>query len=123
MEHREMTGKFESLMALGSKPGEIRCKKWAKKVSKGDERIEHVLLSACEYYGWERPIVPREPDERGIVWYMVGHNSSHQFFLGYSLDGRIWRKAYDGGYPEEGIPEDVSLKEVIGDNWGYLGHF
>jgi hypothetical protein len=34
-----------------------------------------------------------EPDENGVEWVWVGHNSTHQFYLGVDSQDRLWRKS------------------------------
>jgi hypothetical protein len=59
----------------------------------------------------------------GVTYYKVGHNSSHEFFLGTDAEGNIFRRSYgevgwwwDIPYTET-VTQIASLEEA-----GYMGH-
>jgi hypothetical protein len=62
----------------------------------------------------------------GVTYYKVGHNSSHEFFLGTDAEGNIFRRSYgENGWDEETgvisysetVTQIASLEEA-----GYMGH-
>jgi hypothetical protein len=120
-----------------------RLKKVARDRSNGDPVLEEVLLMHL-HYNWGKghnPLTPRIDEPHiinGVKFWRVGHNSSHEFYVG--TDGNGKRFHYSVGesvtvdlegnplvFDEEGYPVvpqgmDEYFKEVSVFN-GYYGHF
>ena len=115
----------------------------AREMSGGDPVLAEVLLMNL-HYNWGKGRNARSPhvDEPhvvdGVKFWRVGHNASHEFYVGTDGNGRRFRRSVgesvtvdmdgkplvmddSGRYAEEpGL--DVHVQEV--DRFaGYLGHF
>ena len=73
------------------------------------------------------PPVARLSSGEEIVLVMVGHNSTHGFFLGVSSDDKLFKSSLD--LSDDAALEDVdnkvteALRQVTGvTEAGYLGH-
>lgn len=65
---------------------------------------------------------------KGIPFFRVGHNASHEFYLGVK-DGKIYRWSIgEGVWPEDDdgeIPVEEEIREISEEDLGrvYIGHF
>ena len=120
-----------------------RLRQVARKNSNGDSVLEEVLLMNLRY-NWGKGRNPRTPwiDEphvvSGVKFWCVGHNASHEFYVGTDGSGKRFRYSVgescrvdmDGNplvFDEEGWPKvspgfDESVA-VVADFHGYYGHF
>ena len=87
---------------------------------------EYVMQFAAEYAGSQ----VCKPDEviDGIELFIVGHNASHQFYLGVDDKDNAWRmSAGESGWDdEENMPIYSQHMMCIGSdimNVGYIGHY
>jgi hypothetical protein len=61
----------------------------------------------------------------GIDFYMVGHNSSHEFYLGLDEAGNYWARSFgeEISYDEDSEPEyKEHIHQVDNLEDAYLGH-
>ena len=89
----------------------------------------------------------QHPDAPGVDFYRVGHNSSHEFYLGVAEDGTLWKRAWADVPGYDVSPEEVqrlyaeklwdelaehTTSEIEDDVWkyergladlGYIGHY
>jgi len=96
-------------------------------LSENNELLAKVLRIHMEYNNGSvctDPIV-----EQGIKFYIVGHNASHEFYLGVK-DGKVYRMSYGGEYDyDEENDESESrfgsniLEIDLSKGLGYVGHF
>jgi hypothetical protein len=96
----------------------------AKDYAEGDPILQEILRIHLEFNdGQIRPLV-----HEGILFFQVGRNASHEFYVGLK-DGKRFVLSSWG---EEDIDENGettsyqtchSLREIQGEDWGYLGHF
>ena len=120
-----------------------RLEQVARDNSHDDPVLAEVLLMHLQY-NWGKGRNPRTPriDEphivNGVKFWRVGHNASHEFYVGTDGSGKRFRYSVgesctvdmDGNplvFDEEGFPVvpvgfDRSFKEVS-DFQGYYGHF
>ena len=106
-----------------------------------DKNLEKVIVAHMAYEskgGMRKIYEPHSSEHDGIDFYRVGHNASHEFYMGYK-DGKFYAGSFGDSYvgPREGcdcdsltICEDeghiiweFSHREVPEHNWGYLGHY
>lgn len=72
--------------------------------------------------------LPPPTIKEGISFYIVGHNASHEFYLGMK-DGKIYRMSIGEGFPPDGdwsnIPVECKITEISEEDLGntYIGHF
>lgn len=121
-----------------------RLRQVARDNSNGDPVLEEVLLWNL-HYNWGKGRNPRIPwiDEphivNGVKFWRVGHNASHEFYLGTDGNGKRFRRAvgesldfdWEGKplvfdeknffFPTETPGLDESIDEVT-EFGGYLGH-
>mgnify|MGYP003353429663 CR=1 FL=1 len=57
---------------------------------------------------------PRNED--GYEWYTVGHNSTHQFYLGVDSNGDLFVKSYTSDYRIEGMSVQEYIALMKSDN-------
>ena len=109
----------------------------AQRHAKGDPIVAEILLWHL-HYNWGKGNKPRQPyiDSpsviNGVKFWRVGHNASHEFYLGTDGNGKRFRYSVGesctvdmDGEPltEDGTPGvDMHFKEVA-DFSGYYGHF
>jgi len=94
-------------------------------LSEGNSVMQQILRIHLEYYGGTIDTSPTEED--GIKFYIVGRNSSHEFYLGMR-DGKVFKMAFGdvaGSWDEENDRPIYKsrVSEVNPDDFGYLGHF
>lgn len=89
----------------------------AKRLAKGDTVLEEILLWNMTFNGGRAPNAPTK--RKGIHFWMVGQNASHQFEAGVK-DGKRYR--YSFGEGDDFRKVGAYIKEV--PDWsGYYGHF
>jgi len=124
----------ESIAKLEAEDKKInQSRDWiAKQYSEGDSTLEMILRAHLEFEGGK--IHPYSHE--GILFFQVGQNSSHQFYVG-TRDGKTYRLSVGEEYDEaeEGDDEDGNHKDPIGrtaynvselgpeEGWGYVGHY
>jgi hypothetical protein len=123
---------------------ETRCSEEARRLT--DDPLLRQVYEAHLIYSYigrprtERIKVDAHPSVHdGVEFFMVGHNASHQFYLG-TKDGKLYHGACgeDSGplcYDRETGKSDPDCLECYGDGWsvqwshhetddpGYIGHF
>ena len=116
---------------------EVRTEEMARQNSGGDTVLEEIFLMNL-HYNWGKGRNPRKPriDEphvvNGVKFWCVGHNASHEFYVGTDGNGKRFRYSVGDsctldvhGMPltEDGIPGvDGHFQEVTYFR-GYFGHF
>lgn len=108
-----------------------RLEEVAKRESKGNPLLEEVLLKHL-HYEWGKdtnggvPQIDKPTDVDGVKFWRVGHNASHEFYVGIDGNGKRFVRAIGEGVceNEDDIPElKESITEVTGsEGWGYVGH-
>jgi|SRR3989344_4695284 len=97
--------------------GEVEMVELAKLLANGDVILEEVLLWNMHFYGGRAPSAPTK--RKGIYFWMVGRNASHQFEAGMK-NGKRYR--YSFGEGDDFRKVGAYIKEV--PDWaGYYGHF
>ncbi len=89
----------------------------AKALHEADPVTREILCWHLEYeHGQIRSV-----EKKGITFYQVGHNASHEFYAG-AKEGRKYKYTVGEDYDEEGnFCPDEQIYEV--EEWGYMGHF
>lgn len=108
----------------GQRMTESEMKDLAKQLANGDAILEEVLLWNMAFYGGRAPDAPTK--RKGIWFWMVGMNASHQFFAGTDGNGKCYRYSAGEGceVDENGTPKiNVSDVQEVADWRGYYGHF
>jgi len=94
-------------------------------IQKRKKLLERLAIN----YRWGNKPMPKEDKlvfktVNGIDFYMVGHNSSHEFYLGLDEAGNYWVRSLEGdSYNEDGEPEyKEHVHQVDNLKNVYLGH-
>lgn len=89
----------------------------------GDDKLMEMVVNA--HLRYERSFNPDSSPmiKEGIAFYLVGHNASHEFYMGVK-DDRLYAYSYgESGWDEEDNPEyEGHLRDITTDEWAYLGH-
>jgi len=114
-----------------------RLRKVASENSNGDPVVEEILLLNL-MYNWGKGNNPHTPwiDKphvvNGVKFWRVGHNASHEFYVGTDGTGKRFRYSVGEsctvdteGRPleEDGIPGIDEYFAEVANFYGYLGHF
>lgn len=65
-------------------------------------------------------------EENGIQFYVVGHNSSHEFYLGVDDDGHYWKMSCGESWSEDNQDYsklDRSITKLDSLDNQYFGHY
>ena len=109
----------------------------AKKLA-GDNDAKRTVLTCA--YAYEEGMDIDFHEEDGIKFASVGHNASHEFYLGYTEDGKLYRMSYcsdpcdcdDGDFNFDdncphchglGFIAQTDIVEITDGDIGYVGHF
>lgn len=103
------------------------------KIAEPEDTVLQRILSAAYRYDLARRVgpvteeLPRPIIKNGIPFYWVGHNASHEFYLGVQ-DGKIYHYSVgEGGPPDKDgvIPADERIQEITESELGtiYIGHY
>jgi hypothetical protein len=90
-----------------------------------DSVLKTIIEIAMEYAGVTSvdKLCPREHD--GILFFQVGRNASHEFYLGRK-DGETWKRSVGESMEEDehGIPlvDERIYKLEDEHGFGYIGH-
>jgi len=111
-------------------------KLWAERTPRGRTRLQGIAVPGGEVMPTDEEIVrdlhlgytggrvsPRIV--RGITFFIVGHNASHEFYLGHDQEGQLWIRSYGetGEIDEHGIPmTSERISRVTDINSIYIGH-
>jgi len=108
----EILPQIKALMAQDEETEQLRKNK-ALELADGDEVLASVFYANIEY---NNGILSTATIVDGIPFYRVGHNASHDFYMGYK-DGQRYRYSY--GYDDEKEPKPVAVDTFK----GYYGHY
>jgi hypothetical protein len=97
------------------------------------QKRKNILQKLAITYRWHDKPMPKEDKlvfktVNGIDFYMVGHNASHEFYLGLDEAGNYWARSFgeDAYYDENDVDSEPTYSEYIYkiDNLenAYLGH-
>lgn len=92
----------------------------AKAIALDDSILANIIYSHMEYMGSLQPCATIRD---GIEFYCLGHNASHEFYLGRK-NGETWKYVIGESIEEDedGYPKVESRVTKV-DDIGYCGHF
>ena len=108
---------------------EERFRLTAKIYADGDSILERILVQHFAYsQAHTKEITDLKPsgyEKDGVTFYRLGHNASHEFYLG-TKDGKIFKLSFgEGEWNEETetTSYDENITECTMETVGYMGHF
>lgn len=99
-----------------------KCAKIAEKMADGDSVLAEIILAAMRYARSEKP---HTTEHEGIVFYCMGHNASHEFYVGRK-DGETWKYVCGESLEldEQGYPGfEQHVYKCTHPGLGYCGHY